>query len=498
MDAGLEAQSAKRETKGAERETLISSVDAASESAENAGAFVKATAHDAVVGVRDFTQRVSPELKAQADAVEAEILARTVGAKEKIARVVGVSQQGDLGVAEQSPAVIAARILQRKPKRVQMMPTISIGDVPPKVARRMTPEDLTAVVTRKQISIGGEKGVSVTAESVEGRALSEVSGAVEESPAVIAARLLQRRPIGERKLLAEQRDELEQAEADLTKMHTEAEARTPVSVTKTTEVKKIAAEAEAAEATEEQRERLERIEASFSVLNTESERLFAAGDREGLLRLAEEMERTIDEKGREVVELKKQHPDLELAPKDHLYAFLIGRTLLDIQMARRDRVEAQIALLQKKQEHAPAEEIASLESQISKLDGEIRGKIGDLMDLKREEQSAKSGAQNVSHGSLDSDGGYDGGGYYGRGTGDAAPGNKAPAVAAPIREALISTTEKTANILSGTLTRWMDFAVTGKTSIVDELNRWGNELGSSAKDKELKSKRAQKDQKAAQ
>ncbi|MEK7116526.1 MAG: hypothetical protein AAB879_03970, partial [Patescibacteria group bacterium] len=86
---------------------------------------------------------------------------------------------------------------------------------------------------------------------------------------------------------------------------------------------------------------------------------------------------------------------------------------------------------------------------------------------------------------------------YGRGTGEAAPASKTPDLTTPVREALISTAEKAANVVSGVFSRWMDFTATGKHSIVEELTRWSNELGSSAKDKERKSKRQQNDQKKA-
>ena len=508
-----------------------SAVEAATETPEAAAAFVQKVSGDAVVLVRDYTERVAPELKERAEAIAQQITGLAQHADEEIAAVTGETLQ------QKSPAIVAAELMQRKP----------IGE------RKMLAEDRDALEAAE---------ADLTKIHEEGK---------KPSPAVRAAELMQRKPIGERKMLAEDRDALEAAEANPTKIHAEATARVKVmptisigevpskvarritsedlaavtarkmisiaekmgaeegpeltvkemtadevieaeksiahaeasSVAEGTRVAEASPEAKAAKAKEtaeaarvveesdEQQERLERIEAEFTAMNAEAERLFAAGDHEGLRHLAADMEATIDAEEREVTGWKRENSDLALAPKDQLYGFLVGRTLLDIQMARRDRIEAQIALIQEKQENASPQEIASLESQIANLDSEMKRKIGDLLEMKEKKQDKREAFLDDYYGS-----GYDGGGY-GRGTGEAAPASKTPDLTTPVREALISTAEKAANVVSGVFSRWMDFTATGKHSIVEELTRWSNELGSSAKDKERKSKRQQNDQKKA-
>lgn len=404
MDAQTQSPIPERGIPAAERqivEVQRAAFEAAAESPEAAASLLEKVGAEAVVEVKDFTGKfpeLGPGAKAQADAVESQIRGLAADASAEIAKIAHPE--------EDRPAVVAT-------------PIVSVGAVPEKLRGRITPEDLAAVTARKEIAIGGSKGVAITAEGVQGIVVTEAP--TPEPPK-----------------------------------------------------KKEAA----SEISSEQKERLEKIEAEFNAIVAESDKLFAAGDRAGLERMAGVIDATIAEASSEIVDWKKRNPELVKASAEQLLGFTIGKHLLDIQMARRDRIEAQAELLKKKEANAPAEDIAAIEGKIGSLDAEIRMKAGALIDVRAKQAAAVTEeAKKQFDDFWESYGNGSYGGYGG--SVPSAPGAKMPEIAEPLKEKLTTGAERALDVLTSPFERWMSFTVSGKSSIIEELTKWGEELGKS-------------------
>lgn len=445
----------------------LSALEKAVESGDVAP-IIEGIEQDAIVEAKTFSKNVDPETMAQADAIEAQIVARSGEAKAEIAKVTGESQiiaeaeaemtamheeaMVDTGwedihaeAMKKSPAVIARELLQRRPAKPVEAPAVvatrlvSIGDVSSKVAKRMTPEDVAAVSARKEIAIGGEKGVAVTAEGVSGIQ-------VEKNPSD------------------------EEPELDAREATSEEKAEVEAAVEEEKETKK-------GEARTEEKE-MEGAETKFTGLFGKADALFAAGDSQGLEKLAAESDATIDHEVEKLAAWKSAHPNPEQYSKEMAVGFALWKASVEIAMARRERIEAQAELLNlKKRQEAetdPAKkaelgiDIDAKAGEIVSLEGEINVKVQEMEQLRSEFRAAKQEQPKEEEEEKEK-----------------REQEEKPEVAPPdIKGAVIRTGEKIIDLAAGTINGFIDMAMTGDIGkILTDVSKWLEKSGAERKNK---------------
>jgi hypothetical protein len=477
------------------------------------------SAEAAPVAIEDLKQR-QEDIKRLAATADRETLKKLMSENNQLSRQIQI--QESLGAA---PA---------KQEYVPIQPTqmLSIGEdrVMP---RPMTEQDLTAVQARKMINIGGEQGVAITADGVQGIRVEQPT-TVESVPAVPdldferavsvkenqvpsldwdraegsketerkwrEANALERggrQPIGEDH---DEAPEIEVLEGELTPEEVAAADQEAAASARKTERVPIGQDTEVlpdsdvelndadlmeneevASAEKEKAENdndrelseMEQQKSALERMSASADALFKAGNVEGLRNLLSSNEQTLRNMAAQVEQTKKEGGPMtkrEVIMREFRDQML-DKTL-EIGKMRGERMQKQIEILDLKAE------AKTLDAEPSTPENDAKKKkIANQVKLKEAEISgldARIGAAAADIVALDRN-------YQINKDPEEDEKQKSTKQDGELRVINIEATakrigEKVVDKLVGIVDKWMTFTLTGQSSVLDDLNRWFDKM----------------------